>query len=297
MLRNDKFLNMTYKFNIDSYYKAIDSNHATGDIWKDMPTMGLLKQSKCSALIITPACDLANYKVETITYLPIVPIKSYLISRSFYPDIRSNMINYVNEKFSDISEYLLKNRLPDQSILKYLEEEINKKWCSDQKFLNKLSSGFKILNTLIGKTDSLRTLEDFNTFYGEKNIKKVIISIIRNSFSSDIHFLPKDQQQIEWSSIFDHSVTLFRYPITIPIEILDLANNYIENNWDNQIKQQSHSYPIANNFLGLKPIKTTKLSTEFLSELLNRYCGLYMRLGSPDFTDYTIQEISNQILI
>ncbi len=58
-----------------TYYELTPpGDHATGDIWSDLPTHGLLKLERCAALIIPPACDLANNKVDTLTYLPVVPV-------------------------------------------------------------------------------------------------------------------------------------------------------------------------------------------------------------------------------
>ena len=55
-------------------------------------THGLLKESHLPGVVITPACDLANDKVETISYLPIIPIRNYLATTSFLPEIKNAML-------------------------------------------------------------------------------------------------------------------------------------------------------------------------------------------------------------
>lgn len=61
-----------------SFYSLYpDGYHATGDIWMRLPSMGLLSREHVSGLIVTPACDLANCKTETVTYVPIVPVSEF----------------------------------------------------------------------------------------------------------------------------------------------------------------------------------------------------------------------------
>src|SRR5438105_2178746 len=71
----------------DYYDRNPSLDHVPGDIWSDLPTFGLLRAPTAHGLVITPACDLANRKVETITYLPILPISAYLTTAGFLPDV------------------------------------------------------------------------------------------------------------------------------------------------------------------------------------------------------------------
>jgi hypothetical protein len=57
------------------YYDFLPPNvHRTGDIWKSLPTFGTLSCRSAPGIVITPSCDLANNKSETITYIPIISI-------------------------------------------------------------------------------------------------------------------------------------------------------------------------------------------------------------------------------
>jgi len=71
-----------------SYYDALASmEQQVGDIWKGLPAFGHLRKHSVTGIVITPACDLANRKVETITYLPIIPVRDYLLSRGFAAEL------------------------------------------------------------------------------------------------------------------------------------------------------------------------------------------------------------------
>src|SRR5688572_14008887 len=67
-----------------SYYEMMPATDLNvGDVWKDLPVFGHLRRVVCGGLVITPACDLSNNKVETVTYLPIIPVKEYMLGRGF----------------------------------------------------------------------------------------------------------------------------------------------------------------------------------------------------------------------
>src|SRR5712671_1245325 len=69
------------------YYDLLPPfDHQPGDVWSSLPTYGTLRLKSVSGIVVTPACDLANRKVETITYLPIVSLQEYFSSRACLPD-------------------------------------------------------------------------------------------------------------------------------------------------------------------------------------------------------------------
>src|SRR5438105_13133644 len=70
------------------YYESLPHpGFGAGDLWQDLPTFGLLGRSHAMGIVITPACDLANRKAETITYLPVIPIPDYLNGMALVPDL------------------------------------------------------------------------------------------------------------------------------------------------------------------------------------------------------------------
>jgi len=73
---------------IQDYYDVFPAcGNNTGDIWSALPTFGLLGDTPLSGIVITPACDLSNRKVETISYLPLIPVCAYFTTPAFMPDI------------------------------------------------------------------------------------------------------------------------------------------------------------------------------------------------------------------
>lgn len=280
------------------YYKAIEGQNMTGDIWMNLPTLGILKSPKCSGLIITPACDLANAKVETITYLPIIPIKSWLVSRSFYYEIRKALLNNSSrEVINGVDDILLKNRPPTFDEVEFLIKEISKVTITkkNSELVNKIKIGLGLLKDIIDSKIEECNITLLKRFLGDKNYDSLMAKLIRNSHSNDIHFLPHDKETIEWSSVPAHSVVLFRYPITVPIEIFDLANDINCVDWESAMQLMETAYPIAAQFKDIRPLRTLCISSDFLSDLLTRFVGLYVRIGSPDFTNETINELIKDI--
>lgn len=81
-----------------SYYDFFPpGNHAPGDIWMDLPTHGLLRRDRASALVVTPSCDLLNRKVSTITYLPIISFRDWVSCRDFLPEVIASMLSLVEQ--------------------------------------------------------------------------------------------------------------------------------------------------------------------------------------------------------
>ena len=78
------------KITMQDYYDlSPSSGNSQGDIWVDLPTHGLLGPNAVTGIVITPACDLANSKVETITYLPVVPVCRFFSMPVAIPELRS----------------------------------------------------------------------------------------------------------------------------------------------------------------------------------------------------------------
>jgi hypothetical protein len=60
---------------------------------------------------------------------------------------------------------------------------------------------------------------------GKKKWTDIASKTCTNAYRPDIHFLPADSKPPSWSAIPEHSVVLFRYPLTAPIELFDAAND------------------------------------------------------------------------
>jgi hypothetical protein len=155
--------------------------------------------------------------------------------------------------------------------------------------------GLEVLGSIVDCDKFSCDLKKLKSFLGDKNYQSLCIKLIRNSYSNDVHFLPKDGEPLEWSSIPHHSLVLFRYPITVPIEFFELANDPMCLDWNGSLGKIARMFPIAKEFVDIKPMKTLSVQVDFLSDLLTRFVGLYVRIGSPDFTNDTIIDLVDEI--
>ena len=86
-----------------------------------------------------------------------------------------------------------------------------------------------------------------------------------------------------------------RYPITIPVTVLDLAGESTEATWPDVAVRYGRMIPAMSHYKEHHPIKCLTLRGDFLADLLTRYVGMFNRLGSPDFTLPTINRIASEV--
>lgn len=288
-----------YSYHERYYDKNPESEFATGDIWSGLPTHGLLRRSHAAGIVVTPACDLANDKVETVTYLPILPILDVLLSRPFQPMIRRKVQELLHSLDAIDAPDVSAGAVPPVSTLDQLKQDIvefrNK--CNKQKVKARAACaivGVRYLRFLVEPDGVSVTASDLNAIFGEKLWKSVCSELVTNSYRSDVHFLPADQERREWSLLPEHSLALFRYPLTAPIEIFELARDRAVADWNSAMNKVSAHFPLASAFQ-VKPIKHLKLRTDFLNDLLTRFTGLFNRLGSPDFSPEAVDSLCADI--
>src|SRR5208337_4655601 len=78
------------------YYDYLPpQTHACGDIWSNLTTLNLLGSSPVSGIVVTPACDLSQNKTETVTYLPVVPIRAYFSTVGALRTTRERVIGHL----------------------------------------------------------------------------------------------------------------------------------------------------------------------------------------------------------
>jgi hypothetical protein len=92
---------------------------------------------------------------------------------------------------------------------------------------------------------------------------------------------------LDLSPIAKHSVTLFRYPLTVPVSLLDAAQDTLLTDWNEATTALAREEPMAVACSGLRPLKCLRLQSRFLADLLTKFVALYSRIGSPDFTHET----------
>ena len=278
----------------DFYEKLPTTNHRTGDIWRDLPTFGLLHRETASGIVITPACDLANGKCETLTYLPIISLDEYLLSPSFRFECWME-ISSVLTKLPLFKAVLPPSRfdlLPGDEYAKLVEAPLD-------------SSGKPLPSADIARISAYGEYLNharFNNgqgcgiraFFKPDRLQAHVARLITNSLKPDVHFLPCDDLPPSYSAITRHSLVLFRNTLTIPIAALSLAQNTLQSQWAAVVETHQRDLPTLTH-LKKWPIKLTALRGQFLSDLLTRYINLYIRLGSADFAEDSIEAMAIEI--
>ncbi|WJM85659.1 hypothetical protein QUF31_00545 [Dickeya chrysanthemi] len=285
--RGDK-LPANIKIDPRDYYKELPSiYHETGDIWMNIPCFGLNKNRFTRAIVITPSCDLSQSKSETITVLPIITLSDYIYSKCFFYEIWQEVHQILSEAgICMINRY--KNPCPDdvRTAIEIFQSEKAK-----EKSIVKLNEYCKYI-MYCENNDSEKP--DLKKIFSEKNLNNKLSSIMTNAYRSDIHFLPHDGNNYNGNILDDHSLVLFRYSFSFPVDVLDLASYGSEDTWLSDIKSLEEKYPLASLFEKY-PINVSTLKDDFLSDLLSRYLSMYMRLGSRDFTKETLSNFLTHI--
>jgi len=102
------------------------SENQPGDIWSGLPTHGLLGTKTVHGLVITPACDLSNRKVETITYLPIISVLTYFSSIAYLPDVRRNIDGLLsNTPLRDLIEWPDSSFPPEIDVIANIQDKVS----------------------------------------------------------------------------------------------------------------------------------------------------------------------------
>jgi hypothetical protein len=283
------------------YYETFPSaDHQAGDIWAQLPTHGTLTAIYLPCVVITPACDLMNRKVETVTYLPIVPVASYLASRSYMQEILRAVEGQLHAAGLALK---LRN---DKSLPRVDDLETAGALLTERKSKSRLSAREESAATRAesGLFSALKILEgadadsisaNLKILFGDKEFGETVRRLVTNSHRADVHFLPPDGQSSQWSVIRQPSLALFRYPLSLPIDILDIAGTVPEEAWSCEVARLKGLYPCTLSLGTKRPLKVLRIRPRFLSDMLTRFTGLYGRIGSPDFSDGAIDHYVDQI--
>lgn len=276
--------------NAKSYYDYLPSyDNSCGDIWLNMPTFGLLNSDKVPGIVVSPACDVSNFKTETITYLPIIPVRSYFSTIGFIPIIRREIAERLRSAGFQSNlhwpepGYLTPGRSEIDKELELIEECL--KSASPTKaqrdHLPRAAAGLRIAKACERKEEA--SLEDVAKLYGS-NWQSVKRQLISNAFRTDVHFLPKDIHREDESYLRSHCLVLFRYPMTMQAELLAAAQSHRADQWPAFVERHVGDSLLARQISGKPPLKCLSLKASFLADMLSRFTALYSRIGSPDFS-------------
>ena len=286
------------------YYDCVPaSRHSSGDIWSGLPSFGMIGTHCIKGIVITPACDLENHKSEMITYLPIISVHEYFSTHAVLPTILRKIRGQIETAGLSGIEIPSGNfySLPFQSVCELL-------WTETRSLLSKAGTGEKQrtaasrIQAGLGVLEKIRNPElqavppgELELLIGTVDWKNCSREIAQNKFSTDVHFLPPDEQETDWSGIPLPSLVLFRHPHSIPINILDCANDIDQKDWDITVANLCCSFPGAEIFKGRRPLKRSLLKSRFYSDLITRYVGVHVRLGSPNLSEDSIEKYASQI--
>ena len=290
--------------NARSYYEYLPTaEHQCGDIWMDLPSFGLIGSLPVTTgIMITPSCDVANFKTETLTYLPVVPVSTYLSTLGFLPSVRREIM----ERFrsADIAPsmnlqdpgYQPPSASEIDEQVDFLNAYLIKVGLSSAKrgHIERALAGLRIAAACSSASCLRVDLKDVEKLMGQK-WSDMKFGIIRNSYRSDLHFLPKSTMDENEAGISEHSLVLFRYPITVPSEVLTASQSVPATSWSGFIDSYRSASVAASAFESHMPLKIACLKSTFLADMLSRFTGLYSRVGSPDFTSITANRISREI--
>lgn len=277
------------------FYKNMPSLvHETGDIWRNLPGFGLPNNVKTSGIVISPACDLSQKKTETATVIPIIPIHEYLYSKSFYSEIWNEMSGSLkpygsddhppSDRFSHPPIHLIENAL------QHLEGDRKKVALHTR--LNEYKEYIQYTQKPLDERGSYKP--DIKTVLSERKYRDILKKIFCNSFKADIHFFPAYGVSSDFAAVPHHSVALFRYVYSIPLDILDAAQCSRDEWWKEDCDRMSGSTPLIEHF-NAYPLKVSTLKDDFLTDLISRYLGMFMRLGSRDFTNASLENFVKEI--
>ena len=283
------------------FYNRHPSEHIqTGDIWCNLPTFGLLPVDSTAGVVVTPSCDLSNSKVHSITYLPIVAINDWFAMPDFSTEAFSTATACANALSIPVDRGLSSLSTIDLDALNRMEtaftSDLNEqKKEKKRQIAERGQSAVRHLKQIHFEPpmnkDSRIQPKDYLT---EREWGSLCQQLIRNAKSVDIHFLPACGDD-EWESPSSHSVVLFRYPMTVPARLLELALDIMNVDWSAAVCEVPSLRSLAGLFGQHRPLNTATLRTEYLSDLLTRYTALYNRLGSPDFSLDTVELLQADI--
>lgn len=280
------------------YYDLLPPNlHRTGDIWKYLPNFDLVNPRPMSGLVVTPACDLAQRKVETVTFLPILTISEYLNSSGFFFELW--LETTITLQKLGLTHIVIPPERFELPLLEELEQVLS---TARQIAVQDTQKGSHVTR-LAAYTEYVRkqqsnilsTLTEVGKIFSGTNFDKILKRLTTNAYKTDIHFLPCDGKPRESSAVPEHSVALFRYASTIPLCLLDIAQVSTQPQWTEGSNKIFHGMEGLKHHISNCPVRLATVKDDFLSDLLSRYVGMQIRLGSRDFTEDTIEHVVRQL--
>src|SRR4051812_33762870 len=203
------------------------TEHMPGDIWLNLPTGGLVRGATACGIVISPACDLANCKAETITFLPVISVKEYLGSGCMVLELRSALNELLSRlKAPSVNADPQRTNLPSAAEIEAANEVVSfmagKPSSQEQsKIVQRCLDGLSLLSAMRGgHLDSGQRLKLVRSLLGEKKLDETTRRLVTNQVLST-HYLPPDGSSSGESLFPAPSVALLRYPLSAPTSIFE----------------------------------------------------------------------------
>lgn len=287
----------------DVYDFSASPHHQPGDIWAGLPCYGLLGIEPITGVVISPACDLSNNKIETITYLPVISIKEYFNLPACLGILRPCIDGQLDQLgLLDATggwpsaTYELPDADQIQQLLDFCAHKTTETNVSNKEkgAIERVQAGLRLISVIRNKSRVAGDLKDVRVLLGSA-YEETKRKIMTNSLRTETHFLPHDRQAEAWAGVGAHSLVLFRYPMTAPVSVFDLALDSSVTDWEQAVLDLADRAPAAALFSQNRPSKRSTVTQPFMADLLTRYLSVYLRLGSPDFAKQTIYDFSEDV--
>lgn len=147
-----------------------------GDIWHGLPSHGFFGRNPVVGLIITPSCDLARKKTETVTYIPVVPIPRFFCSVSALPEVKKRFAGLaMSAGFEDLLFGCGPYSPPGRDVIEKYSAAVraaSERSLSDKKLvaIKSLESGLNIFRCCAG-CESTPTYSELSTFLAQDGTK------------------------------------------------------------------------------------------------------------------------------
>lgn len=275
------------------YAKFPRPEHYPGDIWINLSCYGSLSKKPVTGLILTPACDLSNHKVESLTYIPVVSVGQYFSTTAVLPQVYRRFLGLASS--AGITADIWRDHryeLPMRHELDALDDAVSA-LSGDKR--GGLQAGLEVLRAICGDELLVVPAKCLSDFFGTKQTREMLERIVRNSYSPDLHFLPADGLNHDYSAVPYNSVALFRYPLSVPLHVLDAATETPADSWSGYAQVLMQRFPSARSFAAARPLKLGSLEPRFFADLLTRYVSLMIRLGAPSFDSEGVDALLSNI--
>ena len=289
--------------NASEYYDVYpELEHRAGDVWVGLPTFGMLPFDNIAGVVVTPACDLQNSKSASITYLPLIPLRCAL----YVPPLCHELLRAFNGQLQQLQlqQFLLEipaPLLPNETYFRSVEDKIRvieggERVSEKEKgAVTRIKYCLKALRVSVSRDPEAMRLDPIQNAIGFASFEELLRRLITNAARTDLHFLPDDRQRIEWSAIVEHSLVLFRFPMSAPVEVFNLAQDVDVRDWATGLSKLAYLGSGIGRFAESRPVKRITIRPRYMADLLTRYVSMHVRLGSPDFADETVTTYIREI--